>query len=1228
MKGKLIRIGIAGFLFLSVMGASLFNVLPVSASTITSTVSANSDDSSGMSGAYSINNGAEGFGSVGVAYSSGLIFRGITLSSSVTITSAYLTFTSNNTRTVAVNSTIEAQVSASPLTYGATEDFTARSYLGTTVSWNFTSTTWTAGDTYNSPNISSIITALLIANGSYVSGVMAFEVLGSSSDSWMQGVAYESNPAQTVTLTINYTTGAVTDLYWVGGSGNWSDATNHWAITSGGLPAVGDEPSATTNVHFDANSFSENGQYVTQDVTGSCASMDWSGISYTGISFNVADNDCNVYGSFAGNSNLTVQTGNFYTDHKQYLNFCSTSTGNTINLGGVTIVSEHGGEIRFNGVGGGWTLTSGFGLNKPSYYPGGNNGVIEVSNGTFNTGNYNITGTDSVQSGYGTFIQTGGICNLGSSSIYLEYWTYAGGTLNAGTSTLYMKTGSGFYGGGATYNNVNYTDTSTSWLTSYFNITGANTFVNLTMVSGNIAGTTIIAADQIVTGTLTLTGYNSSTKRMSVGSSVAGTQRQITAAAVSITNCNISDMVGVGGSSWNISAGLNSDYGNNIGITFTVGQNDYWVGNSNTWSNLADWASTSGGTGGTGRIPLVQDTAVFDGYSFTTSGRTVTMDVPDIGSVDTSAVAQTGTTFSGSTINIHGNMNMGNVTYSVSTTNFVGGTNNTVVSTNALTTNLYISKIPTTASVTLSGDTTVIGTVYLSSGLLDLGNHNLTASYFDSSTTTYARTLTMGSGLFTLNGTSATTKWNVASTNLTINCNTSTIVLTNSTTNGQTFTGAGLTYYNLRITGGAYVLTFGNGIIIHELYVVRGISSCPSLAGNVTLTINAGINGGFVSPVNGTVFLNIADVDISQSSGIDILDYLNFTSGSNTCTASGGATFYAGADSTGSPQTGWSFTSPILPLVSTISAAPGTITATLSGQVTAMGGYVTLYAGFLYGTNPLFVTYSTSSLSAPITTTTPYTANITGLIGGTTYYYVAFVGDGSTILSYGTPASFTTGGVGAPTVTTMTYSNLTQTSATINLSWNIGNQTSVIVQFQWGLTTAYGQVTNPQTETTATGAWSYALDSTNGIILNGGVTYHYQAILSYDGPGSPVYGIDKTFDTLALDKPIAPSAPGSITLGKGNTYQKMLGPTLSGALDACGRAFGTDGKGFGGGLTFIVCCLILIFCSARGYPVAGLAIGYPLQLASAWVGLWDWAFVGVVTFILALIWVKATWLDK
>ena len=45
-----------------------------------------------------------------------------------------------------------------------------------------------------------------------------------------------------------------TDAYWVGGTGNWSDATNHWASTSGGTPDASNLPVATTNVYFDASS--------------------------------------------------------------------------------------------------------------------------------------------------------------------------------------------------------------------------------------------------------------------------------------------------------------------------------------------------------------------------------------------------------------------------------------------------------------------------------------------------------------------------------------------------------------------------------------------------------------------------------------------------------------------------------------------------------------------------------------------------------------------------------------------------------------------------------------------------------------------------------------------------------------------------------------------------------------------------------------------------------------
>lgn len=44
------------------------------------------------------------------------------------------------------------------------------------------------------------------------------------------------------------------DAYWVGGSGNWSDAKNHWAAESGGKPNDTNLPSTGTNVHFDSNS--------------------------------------------------------------------------------------------------------------------------------------------------------------------------------------------------------------------------------------------------------------------------------------------------------------------------------------------------------------------------------------------------------------------------------------------------------------------------------------------------------------------------------------------------------------------------------------------------------------------------------------------------------------------------------------------------------------------------------------------------------------------------------------------------------------------------------------------------------------------------------------------------------------------------------------------------------------------------------------------------------------
>ena len=65
----------------------------------------------------------------------------------------------------------------------------------------------------------------------------------------------------------------------------------------------------------------------------------------------------------------------------------------------------------------------------------------------------------------------------------------------------------------------------------------------------------------------------------------------------------------------------------------------------------------------------------------------------------------------------------------------------------------------------------------------------------------------------------------------------------------------------------------------------------------------------------------------------------------------------------------------------------------------------------------------------------------------------------------------------------------------------------------------------------------------------------------------------------------------------------MLGPTLSGALDTMGGWFGTDGRGMGGAIIFIILCAIMIALSRIGYPIAGIALGFPIQLG----GCLDWS---------------------
>jgi gliding motility-associated-like protein len=101
------------------------------------------------------------------------------------------------------------------------------------------------------------------------------------------------------------TTGGV-DLYWVNGSGNWTD-NNHWATSSGGAGGHC-PPTEIDNAIFDAASFPSAGNTVTLDAeNGVCNDMIWK----TGVNsprfFGPENDNIHIYGSLTETASLNWQ---------------------------------------------------------------------------------------------------------------------------------------------------------------------------------------------------------------------------------------------------------------------------------------------------------------------------------------------------------------------------------------------------------------------------------------------------------------------------------------------------------------------------------------------------------------------------------------------------------------------------------------------------------------------------------------------------------------------------------------------------------------------------------------------------------------------------------------------------------------------------------------------------------------------------------------------------------
>lgn len=683
------------------------------------------------------------------------------------------------------------------------------------------------------------------------------------------------------------------DLYWIGGSGNWSDTT-HWATTSGGLGPHA-APTAADNANFDILS-NLTAYPVTLDVAGTCLSFLWA-------------NPASGAPSFAGSQplaisgSMTLVSGMGWT-YTGAITFNATSTGKTVTTAAVSLASD----ITFAGVGGGWT-------NQDNLATGAGNTIL-LTSGIWNTnaktitvGLVNISGslTRTATFTNSTFNITGvSVVGWNAGTVTLLTSTLTGSTLN------FMGANETMTGGGLTYPTVNYTGGGAATI-------GSSTFGNLSItlpIPGALPfDNTYIVGTWTVTGTLTLSG-NSQVNRLGILGSGA---RTLTAAAVSLTNVDFRQITGAGAATWSGTSLAN--LGGNSNITFTTPVTAYWVGGTGNWSDATNhWAASSGGSPGA-PLPLSQDAAVFDANSFTASGQILTLDYQFYPATNFTGVANSPTIYFFVGGNFYGNLTiapsmltLGNGALSVySFQNFTG---TATLTTNGVSLSIASLTIggPGGGTVSLGDDLSITGNssggaLVLTDGTFTANNHNVTlaTSFTSTGSAGHPRTLIMGTGLWTL-GAATGNVWNVASTGLTLTATGSTIKLQSALpTATRTFIGAGFTYNNftwadessafgLTITGAN---TF-NAFTTLPSTLARTLTFPASTTTTIT-TLSLQGNGGallsFISSSGGTA------ATVSVASGTVTADFLSI----KDSTATGGATFLANQSVDVSGNTGWTF---------------------------------------------------------------------------------------------------------------------------------------------------------------------------------------------------------------------------------------------------------------------------------------------------------------------------------
>jgi hypothetical protein len=696
--------------------------------------------------------------------------------------------------------------------------------------------------------------------------------------------------------------------FWVaGGTGNVNSTTN-WSASSGGASGAS-APGAGDDVFVDANSGS--------NAININAATSWHSLDTTG----------SLARSVTGSSGLTIgglATLTTASVFKIVSNITWSATSNITwdnRSGGITITTN---GVSFTNVG---TMTTA--ANCSGTITLGDNFDIGATVWTINRGTLSV-GSKTLSANGGSIITAGAgvkAIDWTGGTISPTTWTMGGTLANLtltgnASSNLNVSGNSTFTGGAKSYPGTVTFGASAALATL---ADSGNTFVNLTW-TGLTCQSTIDLNSCTVSGVLTLSGLDSKQYgNIESGSNATDAQVTITVnGSVSLNNVCFRGIVTAGtAGTW---TGTNiGNRGNCTGITFDTTKTRYWVGGASgaNFFQGNKWATTSGGSAGASS-PLPQDTALFDNTGLTANSLTVTNDGTYWPIIDTSTLTRTGTilTVSGAKVTVI--QACGNVTLGATTTlTMQNGSGNSVQwykpSATITITMASGGSISTTSNtphriysnVTTSGVCTFTTSPFqLYGGTLDLSSAACTFGGIQDSLAN--GTVIFGNNIHTLSGSGSNVfQLNTGASTTVTGADTSEFVLTDTTVTSKTIVltkNAGATALVFKsityLSGTGALITSGSGTI-NILALGPGVLFTPTSGTTVTMKHLDAI-GKSGSNVSIRAVTAASPFTLSVAAGIINCDWLTL----QDSTASGGATFYAGANSTNtSGNTGWSFTS-------------------------------------------------------------------------------------------------------------------------------------------------------------------------------------------------------------------------------------------------------------------------------------------------------------------------------